>query len=156
MKKITLILTLLNVVFAIGQVQKTNLQQFELPIEVRTAFEQTYPIKDVLWTSDYEGDYAQQLSYIAKFKVENAEIAAHYNQDGILKLIEESVPLNNLKPDISKYISDHYGTFKIKEAVKIIDSQNKTTYEVGITDNTYFFDLQFDDTGYFLQLLDKN
>ncbi|AWG20105.1 hypothetical protein FFWV33_00510 [Flavobacterium faecale] len=154
MKNLTLLFTLLTINLVIGQVQKQHV--VEVPIEVSNAFEQAYPHKNVVWSSDFEGHNNQQLTYIAKFKVENREVAVHYDQAGHFELIEEALSLSGLKAAITKYIAKNYGTFKSTEAVKIIDSQNKTTYEVGITDNTYFFDLQFDDTGYFLQLIDKN
>ncbi len=126
------------------------------PAGVSAALEKEFPKMNASWTQDYVGDGASEVRYQANFSSNNVNKMAEYDKLGNLKAVETSLQLGQLPTNIFHYIRKNYSFETIKEAVKVVGSDKKITYEIGIVKDNKFFDLVFDENGNFIKQVEKN
>ncbi|WP_230392498.1 hypothetical protein [Flavobacterium sp. LC2016-01] len=128
------------------------------PLEkVQFTFEKEYPGKTAVWSEEYVGDDDDEIRYEAKFnKDKNTKAVAIYNNSGVLKAFELQIPLSKLPLNAQAYLKKNYSPKAIKEIAVVVDDKNKTTYEVGVTKDSRFYDVVFDKDGDFNVIIEKN
>ncbi|MHC0443234.1 hypothetical protein [Flavobacterium sp. 3-210] len=127
------------------------------PEKVRFAFEKEYPGKTVVWSEEYVGDDDDEVRYEAKFnKDKNTKAVAIYDNSGVLKAFELQIPLSKLPINAQTYLKKNYSPKAIKEIAVVVDDKNETTYEVGVTKDSKFYDVVFDKDGDFNVSIEKN
>ncbi len=157
MKNVLLILTFLCSSFLIAQ-EGTNMKKVITPPEqVRLAFEKEYPGKVPVWSEEYVGDDNDEIRYEARYNVNNTTKAlAIYDNLGNMKAYELQIPLSQLPPKAQAYLKKNYSVKAIREVALVVDYKNITTYEVGVTKDNKFYDIQFDKDGGFDVIIEKN
>lgn len=155
MKNIILFIVLLGETLLIAQNKENIKKEIMPPIAVKTSFKNEFKNLNPIWTSDYEGYENEEERYIATFNSTNSKFSAYYDNKGRLRVIEQSIKINNIPTTILKYLKDNYPIFTINDAVIIKDDKKKEIYEIGIGNSEKFFVAQFDNTGYFLQIVKK-
>ena len=147
MKKILTILFLCLTFIANAQ------EKVKLPAIVEANFNKEFKeINDVEWSVYYRGKYNKDLRFEAQFIKGNSKFLVSYSEDGIMKVIQKSIPINSLNDRIMDYLKDTYPTFEINEASLIVKADQKSYYNVGISGSSNFFILVFSEEGYFLYL----
>ncbi|WP_238568004.1 hypothetical protein [Flavobacterium sp. ASV13] len=127
------------------------------PEKVRFAFEKEYPGKTAVWSEEYVGDDDDEVRYEAKFnKDKNTKAVAIYDNSGVLKAFQLQIPLSKLPINAQTYLKKNYSPKAIKEIAVVVDDKNKTTYEVGVTKDSKFYDVVFDKDGDFNVSIEKN
>lgn len=136
----------------------TNMKKVVTPPEkIRFAFEKEYPGKTAVWSEEYVGDDDDEVRYEAKFNTEKNEKAlAVYDNLGILKAFELQIPLKQLPLKAQTYLKQNYSPKAIKEIAIVVDDKSKTTYEVGVSKDSKFYDVVFDKNGGFDVIIEKN
>ncbi len=157
MKSILLFFLFLCQGFLFAQ-EGTNMKKVITPPEkVQFAFEKEYPGKTAVWSEEYVGDDDDEVRYEAKFnKDKNTKAMAIYDNSGVLKAFELQIPLSKLPLDAQIYLKKNYSPKAIKEIAVVVDDKNKTTYEVGVTKDSKFYDVVFDKDGDFNVIIEKN
>ncbi|CAM3499311.1 hypothetical protein FLGE108171_00480 [Flavobacterium gelidilacus] len=132
----------------------TNAQEkITLPAIVEANFEKEFKdIKDVNWSIFYRGKNNNDLRFEAEFLKGNSRFLISYSDDGVIKAIQKSIALSSLKEKVKKYLIDKYPTYQINEASLIVKQDQKTYYDVGVSDETNYFILVFDGEGNYLYL----
>ena len=132
----------------------TNAQEkITLSAIVEANFEKEFKeIKDVNWSIFYRGKNNNDLRFEAEFLKGNSRLLISYSDDGVIKAIQKSIALSSLKEKIKKYLVDKYPTYQINEASLIVKQDQKTYYDVGVSDETNYFILVFDGEGNYLYL----
>lgn len=112
-------LTFLGVVTVSAQDMNPN----DVPSELRTAFEQTYPdASDVEWERDGE-------SFKVEFEVNREDQEIWYAADGKAAKTEKEIGENDLPQSIKSAISDTYANYKI-DSIEMTEVDGSATYEV--------------------------
>lgn len=157
MKKFLLIILFLCGGFLFAQ-EGTNMKKVITPPEkVQFAFEKEYPGKTAVWSEEYVGDDDDEVRYEAKFNTEKNEKAlAVYDNLGVLKAFELQIPLKQLPQKAQTYLKQNYSPKAIKEIAIVVDDKSKTTYEVGVSKDSKFYDVVFDKNGGFDVIIEKN
>ncbi|KAF2327837.1 hypothetical protein [Flavobacterium ginsenosidimutans] len=157
MRNVFLILTFLCSSFIIAQ-EGTNMKKVVTPPEkVKFAFEKQYPGKVPVWSEEYVGDDEDEIRFEAKYNVTNTTKAvAIYDNLGNMKAYELQIPFSQLPPKSQTYLKKNYAPKSIREIAMVVDDKNKTTYEVGVTKDTKFYDVVFDKDGDFNVSIEKN
>ncbi|MFD2941575.1 hypothetical protein [Flavobacterium notoginsengisoli] len=157
MKNVFLIFTFLCSSFVIAQ-EGINMKKVITPPEqVRLAFEKEYPGKVPVWSEEYVGDDNDEIRYEARYNVNTTTKAlAIYDNLGNMKAYELQIPLSKLPPKAQAYLKKNYSPKAIREIAMVVDYKNMTTYEVGITKDAKFYDIQFDKDGGFDVIIEKN
>lgn len=139
-------------IFLIGQTSVVT-----PPEIVRMAFEKQYPNKKPVWSLEYVGDDNDEIRYEAKYNATTTTKAlAVYDNLGVLKAYELQIPLSQLPVKAQNYLKKNYTAKAIREIAVVVDDKNKTTYEVGVTKDNKFYDIQFDKDGGFDVIIEKN
>jgi hypothetical protein len=121
--------------YALGtSAQKTGSSKLDsnIPVIVGEIFNATYPGKDPVWFSSYQGDNNQVLVYIAKFIFDKRYCQAIYERDGKQLAFAATVDNKELPLAALNYMNKHYPAFPIVEALLVTDSLKEVTYEIGI------------------------
>ncbi|SFD21349.1 PepSY-like domain-containing protein [Flavobacterium phragmitis] len=157
MKNVFLIFTFLCSSFLIAQ-EGTNMKKVITPPEqVRLAFEKEYPGKVPVWAEEYVGDDNDEVRYEARYNVDSKTKAlAIYDNLGNMKAYELQIPLSQLPAKAQAYLKKNYPAKAIREIAVVVDYNKITTYEVGITKEDKFYDIQFDKDGGFNVIIEKN
>lgn len=157
MKNVFLTLTFLYSSFIIAQ-EGTNMKKVVTPPElVKVAFEKEYPGKVPVWSEEYVGDDEDEIRFEAKYNVTNTTKAvAIYDNLGNMKAYELQIPFSQLPPKSQAYLKKNYTPKAIQEVAMVVDDKKKTTYEVGVTKDTRFYDVVFDKDGGFDVIVEKN
>lgn len=157
MKNVFLTLTFLYSSFIIAQ-EGTNMKKVVTPPElVKVAFEKEYPGKVPVWSEEYVGDDEDEIRFEAKYNVTNTTKAvAIYDNLGNMKAYELQIPFSQLPPKSQAYLKKNYTPKAIQEVAMVVDDKKKTTYEVGVTKDTKFYDVVFDKDGGFDVIVEKN
>lgn len=157
MKNVFLIFTFLCSSFLIAQ-EGTNMKKvITPPEEVRLAFEKEYPGKVPVWSEEYVGDDNDEIRYEARYNVDTKTKAlAIYDNLGNMKAYELQIPLSQLPAKAQTYLKKNYPAKAIREIAVVVDYKKVTTYEVGITKEGKFYDIQFDKEGGFDVIIEKN
>lgn len=156
MKNVFLIFTFLCSSFLLAQ-EGTNMKKVITPPEqVRLAFEKEYPGKVPVWSEEYVGDDNDEIRYEARYNVDaKTKALAIYDNLGNMKAYELQIPLNKLPLKAQSYLKKNYSPKAIREIALVVDYKNITTYEVGITKDSKFYDIQFDKDGGFNVSIEK-
>lgn len=157
MRNLLLIVLFLSNGFLFAQ-EGINMKKVITPPEkVRFAFEKEYPGKTAVWSEEYVGDDDDEVRYEAKFnKDKNTKAVAIYDNSGVLKAFQLQIPLSKLPLSAQTYLKKNYSPKAIKEIAVVVDDKNKTTYEVGVTKDSKFYDVVFDKDGDFNVSIEKN
>ena len=119
-----------------GKTKKTT-----IPANVKEAFAKKYPtIKNAKW--EKEG-----ANYEAGFYLNKVETSVVITAKGIILETESEIEVSTLSKTVTDYVAKNYPKQKIKEAAKIVDSNNKVTYEAEVKG----LDLLFDENGNFIK-----
>lgn len=131
-------------------------QSFEVPIEVTQNLAVQFPNHTtVQWEHDFMGKEAENEVFIAHWVEKSKAFEIVFSKTGAIQVIEESVAYNELPKQARKYLAENYPSDHFNVASRVSDGK-QLTYEVGIERDGKFLDIQFDDTGYFLQTVEKN
>lgn len=157
MKNVFLAFAFLCSSFLIAQ-EGTNMKKVVTPPElVKVAFEREYPGKIPVWSEEYVGDDADEVRFEAKYNVTNTTKAvAIYDNLGNMKAYELQITFSQLPPKSQAYLKKNYAPKAILEVAMVVDDKKKTTYEVGVTKDTKFYDVVFDKDGGFDVSIEKN
>jgi len=157
MKNVLLSFAFLCSSFLIAQ-EGTNMKKVITPPElVRLAFEKEYPGKVPVWSEEYVGDDADEIRFEARFKVTDiTKAVAIYDNLGSMKAFELQIPFRDLPIKAQSYLKKNYKAKEVLEIARVVDDKNKTTYEVGVTKDTKFYDVVFDKDGGFDVSIEKN
>lgn len=157
MKNVLLTFTFLCSSFLFAQ-EGTNMKKVVTPPEkVQLAFEKEYPGKVPVWSEEYVGDDDDEIRYEARYNVSpTTKALAIYDNLGNMKAYELQIPLSQLPPKAQAYLKKNYSPKAIREIAVVVDYNKITTYEVGITKDAKFYDIQFDKDGGFDVLIEKN
>lgn len=157
MKSLLLSILLLCNGFLIAQEGTTMKKVVTPPEKVKFTFEKEYPGKTAVWSEEYVGDDDDEVRYEARFnKDKNTKVVAIYDNLGVLKALEQQIPLSKLPLDAQNYLKKNYPPKSIREIAVVVDDNKKTTYEVGITKDFKFYDVVFDKDGDFNVIIEKN
>ena len=150
----TLLVTSFLVLFgAPTQAQTDGSSKIErnIPLIVAETFRKSFPDKDPVWFSDYQGRYNQKLVYHAKFIFDKRYCQAIYDINGNQIAFAATVEYNELPEAARNYMKQNYPTFAIAEALLVTDSDKEVTYELGIyIDGVYVIQV-FSSDGTFLK-----
>lgn len=125
--------------FTIVTAQK--MKEKNVPQEVVKSFKQNFKeAKDVSWEKEKD-------NYEAEFKTKTTEQSVLLDAKGKILETEVEIETNQLPKNVLTYIQTNYPSKKIREAAKITDAKNQTTYEAEVDGQ----DLIFDATGKFLK-----
>jgi hypothetical protein len=128
-------------------------EKINLPTIVKSNFQKEFKdVKDVNWSIFYRGKNNNDLRFEAEFLKGNSKFLISYSDDGAIKAIEKSIAINSLNNNIKQYLKDSYPTYQLNEASLIVKENQKTYYNVGVSNETNFFILVFDGEGNYLYL----
>ncbi len=131
MKKLPLLLISLFII-SISSAQKIALKN--VPQVIQTSFQTQFPkADDTKW--EKEG-----LNFEAEFELDEKEISALFDPQGILIETEVEIPLLELHTGILEFVEINYSGQKIKEAAKITKADGTYTYEAEIRGMNLIFD----------------
>jgi len=137
----------------LAQAQNDGSSKIErnIPLIVAESFRTSFPDKDPVWFSNYQGRYNQKLVYHAKFIFDKRYCQAIYDMNGNQVAFAATVEYLELPEGARNYMNEHYPTYPIIEALLVTDSKKEVTYEIGIyVDNQYMIQV-FSDKGTFLK-----
>jgi hypothetical protein len=136
MKKLILATAFLGIFAATAFALGNN----DAPAAVKSKFASLYPkVTKVKWDKE-------DTNWEAGFELDKVEMSCLFDATGNLLATESEIDISSLPRAAIEYMSKNYAGEKIKEAAKIVDSKNITTYEAEIKDG----DIIFDATGKFL------
>lgn len=126
------------------------------PAKIQEVFQKEYPNVKPVWILEYVGDDNDEIRYEAKFKSKDGEALAVYDNLAILRAFELAIPTSKVPKVALSYLKQYYPKSKIGECSIVVDDKNKTTYEVGIQNNSKFYDVVFDQKGGFNVIIQKD
>lgn len=139
MKKI--ITMLAGLLFITGSIQAK-----EIPASVTKAFAQQFPgAKKVKWQEE------KDKSFEANFTLNNQEVSATYDANGVLLETETEIAMADLPAPVKAAVEKKYPNTKIREAAKIERKGKPACYEAEIKLNGKKTDLIIDENGNFIQ-----
>ena len=122
-----------------------HLKEAEVPTNVKASFAKKYATSKVeVWEKE-GGDYE------AEFHLNKVESSAVFSADGTFKELEQEIKITELPKIATDYCTQNFAGYKISEAAKITDANNKVMYEAEMTKGKEHFDVIFDDKGDFLK-----
>ena len=125
------------------------------PLEVTKQFQKAFPKIAPHWEKAYRGDDQTELNYGADFIVNNIKMTTIYNVFGVFKVLHSEIALAEIPAAASKYLKKNYPENQVLDSMKVIDNNNKVTYEIGIKINDQLSDAIFDSKGEFLAIVAK-
>ena len=157
MKNVLLFFTFLCSGFLVAQEGTNKKKVITPPEKVRLAFEKEYAGKVPVWSEEYVGDDADEIRFEARYNVNDTTMAvAIYDNLGNMKAFELQIAFRDLPIKAQSYLKKNYKAKAILEIAKVVDDKNKTTYEVGVTKDSKFYDVVFDKDGDFDVSIEKN
>ncbi len=130
-------------------------KQIVPPLEVTKQFQKAFPKIEPHWEKTYRGNDQTELNYDADFIVNNIKMTAIYNVFGVFKVLHSEISLAEIPVAASKYLKKNYPENQILDSMKVIDNNNKVTYEIGIKINDQLSDAVFNNKGEFLEIVAK-
>ena len=110
-------------------------------IYAKAKFAKLYPnVTKVKWGKE-------DANFEAEFDMNKTEMSCLFDASGNLLETESEIETSALPKSAADYVAKNYPGQKIKEAAKIVDAKNVTTYEAEVKEG----DLIFDDKGNFLK-----
>ena len=105
------------------------------PVAAKTAFEKAFPgAEKVKWGKEKAG-------YEVNFSLKGKQMAAVYDNNGVLKETEEDIKITALPSPVTTYIKTHYANAAIKEAAKITKAGGEINYEAEVNKKDLIFDV---------------
>ncbi len=148
MMKKTLTILVLCLTFLVNAQEK-----IKLPVIVESNFKKEFKdIENVNWSIFYRGKNNNDLRFEAEFLKGNSRYLISYSDDGVIKAIQKSIAISSLNNKIKKYLVDKYTSYQVNEASLIVKQDQKTYYNVGVSDATNYFILVFDEEGNYMYL----
>lgn len=127
-------------------------EKLSLPLIVTENFQKQFSeVRNVGWSMFYRGKYNNALRYEAEFLRGNSKYLVSFSQDGFVKAIQKSMPIGMLNEAIQVYIKENYPTFNITETSVIVNSEEKSYYNVAIASEENYFILVFNNQGTFFK-----
>ena len=112
-----------------------KLKKNEIPLKVKTAFENKYPtLKVKKWEKE-------NMNYEASFEIKEKECSLLIDTTGKILETELEIEMNSLPENMKEYLSKNYPKQKINETAKITDSKGTITYEAEIKGKDLIFDV---------------
>lgn len=141
----SLIVTAAVIVLGVNATKAQKLKEASVPKEVVSGFHSNFKdAKAKEW--EKEGD-----NYEAEFNWNKVETSATFSSDGKLLETEHEIKVSELPKGVSDYVAKNYAGYKISEASKIEDANNKkVTYEAEVEKGKEVMDLIFDENGNFI------
>lgn len=138
---------------SVTQAQNDGSSKIEknVPLVVVETFNNSFPDKEPVWFSRYQGRDDQELVYQAKFIFDNRYCQAVYDINGNQVVFAATVDYKELPKGARDYMEEKYPTFSIVEALLVTDSKKEVSYEIGIyIDNQYVIQV-FSKDGIFIK-----
>lgn len=137
----------------ISQAQNDGRSKIErsIPLVVTESFRNTFPDKDPVWFSNYQGRYDQKLVYEGKFIFDKRYCAAIYDINGNQVAFAATVEYKELPEKARNYMTTNYPSFAINETLLVTNNQKVVTYEVGIFIQNKYVIFTFTKDGDFMQ-----
>lgn len=108
MKKLTIITAALFLLFSASAFTTTDA---DVSAKIKNGFQKDFSlVTDVIWQK------AQDI-YVATFKVKDQEMAAAYDDEGMLVSVSRYVKLSDLPLSISMALKNQYADYKINDSV---------------------------------------
>ncbi|MET3028715.1 PepSY-like domain-containing protein [Flavobacterium sp. UW10123] len=144
MRKIFLLVFLISMSFV-----KAQNGTLVPPDNVLKAFENQYPKKKAIWDLEYSGA-GDDVTFEAKFNAAPKTIAlARYDKNGAFKAYKLQVPITKLPKKVQTYLKTNYSVKSYKQFFSVTDNTDIKTYEAGVTKDSKFYNLIFDQDGEF-------
>ncbi|WP_298221324.1 hypothetical protein [Flavobacterium sp.] len=141
--------------FAVCMAQNKEVEKIIPPLEVIKQFEKAFPKIEPHWDKTYRGEDLTELNYDANFAIGGKNMTAVYTVFGVFKVLECELSQDEIPSNIRQYLSKNYPENKIVRSLKIMNNNNKVTYEIGIKINDRLSDALFDAQGDFLSIVEK-
>lgn len=129
-KTVTLLAAALIACGAMAQ----KVKETEVPDAVKESFKKLHPDAGVKKWEKEKGNFE------AEFIMEKTEVSQLFSAAGQLLETETGIGISQLPGGVREYVSKNLGGKKIREASKITDAKNVTTYEAEIGEADYIFD----------------
>jgi hypothetical protein len=121
-----------------------------IPVLVAQLFQSTYPEKEPVWFSQYQGRYDEQLVYEARFIFDNRYSSAVYNREGRLVAFAATIEASEIPQKAIDYMKNNYADRGVTEAM-LVSRGTESTIELGVYINNRFTVLVFDKDGNFIK-----
>ena len=131
----------LCIVAATFSANAQKVKEAEVPSAVKAKQTSLYPNAKV------EGWGKEDGNYEAEFDNGKVETSTLFDASGNLLETETEISASTFPNGVADYVSKNYPGQKIKEASKIVDAKNVTTFEAEVKEG----DLIFDDKGNFIK-----
>ena len=107
------------------------------PQNFQTGLSKLFPgVSNVDWDNEKDGTWE------AEFVKNGIKTSVSFNQDGILKEVEEEIELSQFPTAAQNYLKSNFPNKKIKDISKMTDSKGVVTYEAEVDDQDLIFDAQ--------------
>ena len=104
------------------------------PAAVKASFAKLYPsVTKVKWDKE-------DTNYEAEFEMNKTEMSCLFDATGKLLETETEIAISALPKGVLEYVTKNFAGEKIKEASKIVDAKNVTTFEAEIKEGDLIFD----------------
>jgi len=133
--------TKLSILFAI-LISFSFAKAVEVPDAVLKSFKAKFSeVKKTKWEKEKDGNYE------AEFDLNGKEMSATFLPDGTWKETETEIDVSELPKAVAESLNKLYPGTKIREAAKILRSDNTQVYEAEIKINGKKTDVLFDEKG---------
>ncbi|MEZ4853856.1 PepSY-like domain-containing protein [Flavobacterium sp.] len=123
----------------------------EVPEVAKLRFAEEFPsATHQRWQKAYRGDEGDQERYEVVFTREGNKFLVSYSNDGYIRALEESLPINKLPKAVKNYLKKSFKDYNINEASIVSYEYKKETYQVEISNDETYSVLVFDKKGEFL------
>jgi len=132
-------LSFIAILFAISSAtcaqENESSEHIKVPAVVKTALKQKYPeAKNVGWEKE-NGNY--EANWGGKSGEDNS---VQFTPSGNFIEIVKAIAVNQLPPNVSTYVKQHYNGAKITEAGKVTDAKGNLSYEAEVKGRDVIFD----------------
>jgi hypothetical protein len=131
MKRLVIVTLIISgaVLSAAGQ----KLNESQVPVPAKTAFEKKYPGIKASWDKE-------DANYEANFKLSGKAMSAVIDKNGTIVETETDIPLTDLPKPAQDYIKKNYPGTKIEEAARIVKANGEVNYEAEVHHKDVIFD----------------
>jgi alpha-amylase/alpha-mannosidase (GH57 family) len=131
MKRLVIVTLIISgaVLSAAGQ----KLNESQVPVPAKTAFEKKYPGIKASWDKE-------DANYEAYFKLSGKAMSAVIDKNGTIVETETDIPLTDLPKPAQDYIKKNYPGTKIEEAARIVKANGEVNYEAEVHHKDVIFD----------------
>lgn len=145
------IIILMLVTVTNGQNRQESNQETGVPITILEKFSLNFPLIEPIWSIHYQGLYNEQLVYKGKFMHDNRSSLVVYDKDGNLLVYAVTIEKLEIPDKINAYMTEHFPTFPIVEALLVTRGKKEISYEIGIYVNDQYVIKVFTESGDFIK-----